>query len=69
MVHILLGFGISLGLCNGFHRACLSLLSHLVDAGLGVESSLSCVGDVGGVGVDEHNAKEVVDNPGTTTGT
>ena len=45
-----LGFGNSVGLCNGFLRASLPSLSHWGDAGLGVEPSISCFDDVGIVG-------------------
>ena len=63
MVHKFIGLGISSGSCNGVHRACPSSLSHSIGAGSGIESSISCVADVGGVGVDELVEEDVVDRP------
>ena len=56
----LLGLGILIGLCNGFLRASLSSLSHSTGAGLGIEPSISCVDDVGGVGADELDGHVVL---------
>ena len=55
--------------CDCFLRASLPSLSHLGDAGLGIEPSISCVDDVGVVGVDEIDGEEPVVKPGTTIGT
>ena len=47
----------------------LSSLSHSIDAGSGIGPSISCVDDVGGVGVDKLDKEEVVDKPGTIVAT
>ena len=52
-----------------FLRASLSSLSHSIDAGLGIEPSISCVDNVGVVGVDELDGEGSVVKPGTTIGT
>ena len=56
-------------ICNVFPRATLSSLSHPIDAGLGIEPSISCVDGVGDVRVDELDGEEVVDKPRITIDT
>ena len=56
------------GLRHGSPRTCLSSLSDSIDAGSGIEPSISCV-DVGGVGVDKLDNEDVVDEPGTMLAT
>ena len=54
----------------GFRLDCVSLvLAHSIDAGLGIQPSISCVDDVGVVGVDELDGEGSVVKPGTTIGT
>ena len=56
-------------LSNGSPSACLSALSHSINAGIGVEPVLFCGNDVGGDVPEELDKEDVVEKPGTTIAT
>ena len=60
-------FSISAGSCDVLTRIELPVLSLLVNAGCNVRTTASCDTDVGDVGVAVLD--ELVDKPGTTSGT
>ena len=60
----LLCLRILVGLDDDLSRACSSALSHSIDAGMGVDSVLSCEDDVGGDESDELDEEDVVDKSG-----